>query len=492
MRQTLLTAVLLSGALTAPSQSSPPPLQSFIDAASTDERASRRALDAIAVGWKDGYTPMFVDLMRLMRRAPGPGESPATESLFADDEAGVIAATPPRSAARPVPRESVVRTRLLRFLERQTGKRFDETLHGWRQWMWTLPYDPHPQYGEFKGLVYSRIDPRMRAFFPPGVRSRIRLDEIDWGGVRVNGIPPLVYPRVLTAAEARYLKESHIVFGLEVNGEARAYPRRILAWHELATDKVGGVELTIVYCTLCGTVIPYESTVAGRLLRFGTSGLLYRSNKLMFDEQTGSLWNSIQGTPVVGPLHDSGLSLTPLDVVTTTWGEWRAAHPRTTVLSLETGHKRDYSEGAAYRDYFAHDRLYFGVPHADARLKNKAEVLTLRIRSRATADAQPIAIDVSLLKRNPAYHFDVDARRFVVITSRRGANRVYETSGRPVAFQSTQSDGFALDAAGDRWRVTETALVLERDPAVRLPRIVAARGFWFGWYAQFPQTRLIK
>jgi Protein of unknown function (DUF3179) len=71
--------------------------------------------------------------------------------------------------------------------------------------------------------------------------------------------------------------------------------------------------------------------------------------------------------------------MTSHTAVTTTWGEWRAEHPDTTVLSLDTGHERDYSEGAAYRDYFGNDRLYFQVSKMDTRLKNKAEVLVLRI-----------------------------------------------------------------------------------------------------------------
>jgi Protein of unknown function (DUF3179) len=111
--------------------------------------------------------------------------------------------------------------------------------------MWKLPYDPHPDYATFKGLVYGQIDPRMHAFFAESTRSSIRLDEIDWGGVIVNGVPPLRYPRVLPAASAEYLKNSSVVFGIEVNGEARAYPKRILAWHEMAIDRVGGVELTV-------------------------------------------------------------------------------------------------------------------------------------------------------------------------------------------------------------------------------------------------------
>jgi len=85
----------------------------------------------------------------------------------------------------------------------------------------------------------------------------------------------------------------------------------------------GLVELTVVYCTLCGTVIPYESVVDGEHIHFGTSGLLYRSNKLMFDHETSSLWNTFEGVPVVGARVGSGVQLTYRAVVTTTWEEWR-------------------------------------------------------------------------------------------------------------------------------------------------------------------------
>lgn len=100
------------------------------------------------------------------------------------------------------------------------------------------------------------------------------------------------------------------MFGLVVNGAARAYRKRILGWHEMATDQVGGVGLTMVYCTLCGTVIPFESQAGGRSFRFGTSGLLYRSNKLMFDEETRSLWSTFEGVPVVGPLTAANIPST--------------------------------------------------------------------------------------------------------------------------------------------------------------------------------------
>ena len=83
-------------------------------------------------------------------------------------------------------------------------------------------------------------------FFPSGVESLIWLDEIDWGGVLVNGIPPLEYPASVLAREAAYLDDGDIVFGMAVNGEVRAYPKRILAWHEMALDRLDGTELTVV------------------------------------------------------------------------------------------------------------------------------------------------------------------------------------------------------------------------------------------------------
>ncbi len=481
-----------------------PPLQLFFEAASTDEAVATKALETLATQWRNSYTPMIIDLARLMRPAgrSGGGDTfdmgagPTTGGAGEDGEfstgAGRGSGDFPAVGRRVLP-ESIARARLVRFLEQQTGQRFDEALHGWRRWMWTLPYDPHPEYAAFKAHVYSQIDPRMRAFFPATVKSEIRLDEIDTGGVAVNGIPPLYNPPMMTAAEARYLGNNNIVFGIVVNGEARAYPKRILAWHEMAIDRLGGVDLTVVYCTLCGTVIPYESRLGSQRYIFGTSGLLYRSNKLMFDQQTSSLWSSIDGRPVVGPLAGSGLQLVSHPVVTTTWREWRTMHPTTTVLSIETGFERDYREGAAYRDYFRTDTLMFSVPEEDRRLKNKDEVLTMRIRPAVGGEAQPVAIEAELLKRQPAYHFEAQGRQFVVITSPQGANRVYLLGGHEATFPSRRHDGHAIaDSAGRQWRITEEALVAADDESVRLPRVSAQRAFWFGWHAQYPDTLLIQ
>ncbi len=502
MRFAVVACLVVVGAVGGAQSASAPPLALFYDAASPDEARSKAALEALAAQWRDNYTSMIIDMVRLLRPAIRVIDDTSAAEFGAVDDAGAEGGETNRrrddfgggsTLTRPLSREALTRARLLQFLEKRTGKRFNPQLRGWRDWMWTLPYEPHPDYAEFKGAVYSRIDTRMSRFFKPGAKSLIRLDEVDWGGVPVNGIPPLYYPKVLPAAEARYLRDGHVVFGIEVNGETRAYPKRILAWHEMARDRVGGVELHVVYCTLCGTVIPYESVAGNRTWRLGTSGLLYRSNKLMFDEETASLWSTLEGRPVIGDLVDAGLQLQSRPVVTTTWGEWRAAHPDTTVLSLETGHQRDYSEGAAYRDYFSHDDLYFQVSLTDRTLKNKAEVLTLKLRPVAGGDEVPVAIAQDLLKRNRVYLTEVAGRRLVVVTSRQGANRVFALGSSSVAFQMTASDeGVVLDGEGGRWRVTESGLVAAGGPAVTLPRVTAQRAFWFGWRAQYPQTLLLK
>ncbi len=235
-------------------------------------------------------------------------------------------------------------------------------------------------------------------------------------------------------------------------------------------------------------MIPYESAAAGRVFRFGTSGLLYQSNKLMFDEESRSLWSTFEGIPVVGSLVGSGISLRSRPVVTTTWKEWRTKNPSTTVLSIDTGFKRDYAEGAAYRDYFANDRLMFPVSQSSSRLPNKAEVLVTRL-----ADGQgkllPVAIDARFLRSHPVYPFNAGNQRYVVVTSQAGANRMYQLD---VEVPEQAASDRLRDAAGGFWTVTEDALVRDGNPPSRAPRVAAQRAFWFGWYAQFPDTLLVK
>ncbi|MBK5257070.1 MAG: DUF3179 domain-containing protein [Vicinamibacteria bacterium] len=467
----------------------PPPLEDFVALASKDEKASEAAADRLAPVWKDAYAAMVLDLARFFRPARDPSPSGVPDDSLGGDEDAQTGSAPRGTgeAFRPAIRtpESLIRGRLMRFLSRQTGKSFGNDLKQWRKWSWTLPHDPHPEYAAFKSRLYANIDPRMATFFSAGTKPRIRLDEIDWGGVGVNGIPPLDQPKTVAAPAAAFMGDKNVVFGLVVNGEARAYPKRILAWHEMALDTLGGVKLAVVYCTLCGTVIPFETAIGDRSFTLGTSGLLYRSNKLMFDLETKSLWSTIEGRPVVGPLAQSEIVLKYRPVVTTTWKEWRTAHPETTVLSLDTGYKRDYDEGVAYRNYFSNDDLMFEVPEDDKRLKRKAEVVTFL--AGADPSLTPVALDAAFLKKNPVHLFSAGGTNYVALTTEGGANRIYKAgTTRFVRFSGVD----VFDELGRVWKVGEERL--ESPDGQTATREPARRTFWFAWFSQFPETALIK
>lgn len=427
-----------------------PELQPFFDLYLRDRTLVAAALDTLEKRWRDEYAAMALDVLRVRR-------------------------------------DRDLHTQTLEFLVRMTGQDLPvDDVEAWYDWIWRNDPGLHPMYAGFKAKLYAIIDPSFEKYFGPDRPATIRLDEVRWGGVRRDGIPPLDAPAMLAAADADYLDDDNVVFGIEVNGDARAYPKRILAWHEMFKDTVGGEPVTGVYCTLCGSMILYRSVHDGVHHELGTSGFLYRSNKLMYDHETYSLWNTIRGVPVIGPLVGRGIELEPLSVVTTTWGQWRMQHPDTTVLSLETGHRRDYGEGVAYQRYFATDDLMFGVPELDDRLDNKAEVLALRF---AGDPARPLAIEAAYLAANPIVHETLGDVAFVVLTDAAGANRVYETGGR--RFASLDEDAANVtDGGGGRWRVEEDALV-SADGATRLARLPSHRAFWFGWHAVYPETRLI-
>jgi len=426
----------------------PLPLGVFTAVVGDDETQALAALDRIERNWHESSATMLIDMV-------------------------------PRVPSRRV------LVRLIALIEKASGRPFDGDVEAWYEWLWSAERPVHPDYAEFKALLYAPIDARFREYFERHPKSIIRLDEIRWGGVRRDGIPPLKNPKMIAAREATWLQDHNIVFGVAIDGDVRAYPKRILAWHEMVKDRIGGRELAGVYCTLCGALVLYDVTVEGVQHELGTSGFLYRSNKLMYDHATKSLWSTMTGSPVIGPLVGKGIELKPLYVVTTTWKEWRTRHPNTQVLSLDTGHRRDYSEGAAYRDYFATDRLMFGVPKRDERLPNKAEVLALRLPQ---VPGEALAIAADFLATRPVYHARIGNVNMVVLTDASGANRVYES--REVTFASWNNAAAARDSRGNVWQVDESRLTGPNGETLK--RLPAHRAFWFGWHAAFPDTRLVK
>jgi len=376
-----------------------------------------------------------------------------------------------------------VRREIFQLLREKTGEDIAPDFFEWNRWLWQQPELITEDYDFFKASLYSVIDPRFGRYFDGRQETAtIRLDEIVWGGVLQDGIPPLRQPEMLGANDADYLDDDHVVFGIVVNGEAHAYPKRILAWHEMFVNTIGGIEIAGVYCTLCGTVIPYRTQLDGKRYELGTSGFLYRSNKLMYDRATQSLWNTFQGEPVVGPLVGQGIQLERESVVTTTWGNWKKRHPKTKVLSLNTGHRRDYGEGVAYQDYFATDELMFNTPFDDQRLKNKQEVVALRFTG------GELAIDTDFLAQNPVYSDSVGFQDILVVTDTAGSSRVYDPM--EVSFAEYDGNLSLVDSAGVSWTIEEDQI--KSTDGRTLARLPSHRAFWFGWFASFPTTRLVK
>jgi len=372
------------------------------------------------------------------------------------------------------------------LLQKKTGQNFGLDFNKWYEYLWNKKQMISADYAYFKSQLHKSLDSKFERYFQGRQEtSLIRLDEIRWGGVQQDGIPPLRDPTMIPANNAKYLEDDHIVFGIEVNGDARAYPKRILAWHEMFVDKVGGIPVTGVYCTLCGTVILYKSEVNGIVHQMGTSGFLYRSNKLMYDQATQSLWSTLEGKPVVGPLVGKGIQMDYLSVVTTTWGEWKKRHPDTQVLSLNTGYKRDYGEGVAYQAYFADDNLMFNVPSVDRKLKNKQSILAIRLPE---YPEESLAISVKYLKQNPIYQSTIGDTQFVVLTDQTGANRVYDATN--LKFKKYDQNITTIDATGTTWTVYEDRI--ENASGEIRSRIHTFNAFWFGWQAAYPDTTLVK
>lgn len=460
-------------------------LKSKRDASLASEGLSASEVEAKGLFNFDGPASSLQPEVRAVLALLGLGLDQQEEAITYITEHWTPELTPMLLDSLTLVRQPIYLREVVSILEQRTGQEHGLDIQAWYQWLWNQPPAEHPEYGEFKSALFSLIDPRFSPYFSGDRPRNIRLDEVRWGGVQQDGIPPLRSPEMIAADEADYLDDDNVVFGIAVNGDVRAYPKRILAWHEMFVDTVGDVPVTGVYCTLCGTMILYESEINGVEHEFGTSGFLYRSNKLMYDKATQSLWVTLLGTPAIGPLVDENIALNHRSVVTTTWGEWRRRHPETTVLSLDTGHRRDYSEGAAYREYFATDNLMFNVPNLDERLKNKDEVLGLLFPENSD---RPLAISADFLADNPIHHERLGDLDMVVFTDPSGANRAYHSNG--LQFVDYDGDREVKDESGRTWQLTEDTLIAS--DGEELERLPAFRSFWFGWYAAYPQSRLVQ
>lgn len=198
-------------------------------------------------------------------------------------------------------------------------------------------------------------------------------DQIISGGPPPDGIPPIDEPKFLAPADVTFLQPQEPVVAVEVNGVAKAYPIRILIWHEIVNDDFDGTPVVVTYCPLCNTGIAYlRPTIDGELLDFGTSGKLYNSNLVMYDRQTNSYWPQAIGQAVLGPLLGTKLEFVPARILS--WGDWRAAYPDGLVLSTDTGVQRDYGSNP-YVNYDSEKHPFLFTGDVDPRLPATEHVL---------------------------------------------------------------------------------------------------------------------
>lgn len=274
---------------------------------------------------------------------------------------------------------------------------------------------------------------------------RIELDAIKSGGPPRDGIPSINKPKFISPAKAGFMKDDDIVLSFTEGKVTRAYPLRVLVWHEIVNETIDGRPILVTYCPLCGTAMIFDRTVKGKVRNFGVSGLLYQSDVLMYDRESESLWSQLEMQAVSGTL--SGTELEWLPSRQMTWKAWKAQHPDGEVLSTDTGHKRDYGANA-YAAYFRSGDTLFPVPKTREDLPQKDWVVGV------IANGEAMAFPVELLAKH----------RKAELRGSKGVVRVsYDPDSR-----------LAIATGGD---------------GKTMPTVTV---FWFAWQAFNPETSVWK
>ena len=279
------------------------------------------------------------------------------------------------------------------------------------------------------------------------------------GGPPKDGIPALTNPKVLPAGQAGYLRPDDMVVGVQVGQAARAYPHRILVWHENVNDTLGGTPIAVSYCPLCNSAVVFDRRVGGQVREFGISGLLFNSNVLLYDRQPNpdreSLWSQIQMRAVCGPAAEKRLKLKALPAEMVRWEDWRRRHPKTTVLSPNTGWARDYGSNP-YAGYFQTEEIMFPVTATRKELRgrsNKELMIIVHIGGKVKAWALP---DIA---------------------------------------KAAGPDGVLIDSLGSvklrfRWNRRAGTVRVERVDGQK--KIAVAYAFWFAWKSMYPDAPVFR
>jgi uncharacterized protein DUF3179 len=371
-----------------------------------------------------------------------------------------------------------------------TGERFANG-YEWSLWLATARPPLPNGYVEWKGRLLSLVDSRYAELLRPDLDLAVRPDELVWARTAPDETPPLVDPDVVHRIEERYLNDDDIVFGVFVDGQARAYPERILAWHELIIDELNERPLLITHCTPCGGAVAYEAAASdGVRYTFGNAGLVYRSRRVLYDRETLSLWDQLTGLPIAGPAITEDLSLIPHTMLRTTWAEWAARHPNTTVLALNTGATRDYDPGIALTEDSITPAPLFPAPvPAAVSGNNTIEAKTLIVG--LTVEGESRAYPIALVESFGILHDSLGGQDIALISRGPGLGvTAYREHEITIDYLSGPSDALeAIDLDGERWFLDEEKLVNVID--TRLRRALPLRvSYWFAWKDAYPETTL--
>ena len=277
--------------------------------------------------------------------------------------------------------------------------------------------------------------------------SIIPVDQILSGGPPRDGIPSIDKPIFLSAKRADYLKPDDRILGIVVDGEARAYPIRILNWHEIVNDKVKGKSIAVTFCPLCGSGIVYAADFDGKAHQFGVSGLLFNSDVLLYDRETETLWSQILSKGISGKLVNQSLTVIPSSH--TSWAAWKKKQPNTLVLSTKTGFSRDYNR-SPYGGYTKNTSVYFPTAFKSKKYHPKERVLGISIngKHKVYPFSELSKLSTSTLKD------DFNGQKL------------------QLRFDTENRDGSIMDESGNI-----------------LPSL---NTFWFAWYAFHPDTVIFK
>jgi hypothetical protein len=327
----------------------------------------------------------------------------------------------------------------------------------------------------------------------------IDLAEIADGGPPPDGIPALDEPGFQRTGDVRWVDDAEQVLVVQVGGEARAYPIQVLTHHEIVNDTIAGVPVAVTYCPLCASGIAFDRRVADRVLSFGTSGKLYRSDLVMYDRQTESLWPQIEGAAVAGVLTGTELEVLPASLVS--WQQWRTAHPSGWVLSRQTGFSRQYGSNPYYR-YDDKESLPL---FASGPVDNRIEWLKQPVVGIASG-GDALAVDIEALRQDGVREVTVDGRTmtvwwlpgarsslddFAVGEGREvGTTAVFEpvVDGRRLTFRP-EGDAVVDRETSSTWNAFGQAISGPLEGSQLTP-VQHTSTFWFAWRSFHEDTRV--